>query len=185
MNRADVRLSKFLSLVLRHRPEAAGLSLDREGWADLDLLVSAARQRRLARETEDVLRVVAENDKKRFSLSVDARRIRAVQGHSAADVDLTLVPVVPPERLFHGTAEANLPSILAEGLKPGRRHYVHLSPDAVTARLVGSRHGKPVVLAVDAAGLHNAGHAIYRAENGVWLTPHVPAAFIQRVTDSG
>jgi putative RNA 2'-phosphotransferase len=172
-----VRTSKFLSLVLRHQPEAIGLTLDDNGWADVDELI------RLANESGHVLtrtlleRVVAENDKKRFAFSDDGRRIRASQGHSVA-VDLALPPVEPPEVLYHGTATRFLDSIRAGGLHAGSRRHVHLSPDAATATKVGQRHGKPVVLVVRARAMAAAGHQFFLSANGVWLTERVPAEFL-------
>lgn len=172
-----VHASKFLSYVLRHKPEAIGLRLDDEGWADVDeLIANAARNgERLTREV--IGHVVAQNEKKRFALSDDGTRIRAVQGHSIA-VDLRLEPVAPPERLFHGTATRFLDSIRQQGLRGGARQHVHLSADHDTAVAVGQRHGKPVVLEIDAARMAAAGHAFYRSENGVWLTGAVPVEFI-------
>ena len=179
MNRADVRLSKFLARILRHAPESAGLMLNREGWADLDDVVKAARERRLATGIEDIERVVRTNDKRRFALSADQRRIRAVQGHSTAAVQRTFEAVWPPELLWHGTAERNVVAILSEGLKPGSRHFVHLSPDRETALRVGRRHGRPVLIEVAAGTMAAAGHVFHRAENGVWLTLFAPAAYLR------
>ena len=175
-----VQASKFLSFVLRHQPEAIGLALDAEGWGSVDdLITGAARQgRQLSREI--VEQVVATNDKKRFELSADGRRIRAVQGHSTRSVDRQLKPVQPPDVLFHGTASRFVAAISREGLKPGSRHHVHLSADEQTARAVGIRYGLPVVLVVDAARMHAQGFVFHQAENGVWLTARVPPAFLRR-----
>ncbi|MBX9623218.1 MAG: RNA 2'-phosphotransferase [Gemmataceae bacterium] len=172
-----VRVSKFLSLVLRHKPEQIGLSLDPNGWADVDELIrlATAAGRRLDRPLLD--RIVAENDKKRFAFSDDGRRIRASQGHSV-EVDLALSPVTPPELLYHGTATRFLDSIRATGLRPGSRQHVHLSADEATATTVGRRHGVPVVLVVKADEMAAAGHSFYRSANGVWLTERVPAEFL-------
>lgn len=171
-----VSASKFLSLVLRHQPELIGLELDANGWVDIDTLIArAAPKRRLDRARIDA--VVAANDKQRFAISADGRRIRANQGHSVA-IDLALPPATPPQRLFHGTATRFVDSIRIEGLKPGSRQHVHLSRDVDTARKVGSRHGRPQVLRVDAAAMAAAGHVFHVSENGVWLTAAVPAAFI-------
>ena len=172
-----VRLSKFLSLVLRHQPQAIGLALDPNGWVDVADLIRRANAagRPLTRDMLD--RVVAENDKKRFAFSDDGTRIRASQGHSV-EVDLALTPVAPPDTLFHGTAVAFVPSIRAKGLIPGKRQHVHLSADAGTATAVGRRHGVPVVLTVRAGEMTAAGHQFYRSANGVWLTAHVPPAFL-------
>ena len=181
MDRGDVRLSKFLARILRHAPESAGLTLDCEGWADLPAVVEAARRARLAHGPEDVLRVVERNDKQRFALSADGKRIRAVQGHSTRPVQRSFDPVSPPDLLWHGTAERNLPAILAGGLKPGKRHHVHLSPDQQTALKVGSRHGPPVLLEVAAGAMAENGFVFHQAENGVWLTASVPPAYLRLV----
>ncbi|MGV6812659.1 MAG: RNA 2'-phosphotransferase [Brevirhabdus sp.] len=159
-------ISKFLSYILRHKPDAIGLELDAQGWAGIDEIIAKADQPITRAQVENAVR---DNDKKRFSLSPDGQRIRARQGHSVA-VDLGLEPVDPPATLYHGTATKNVDSILREGLKPGSRQHVHLSPDPGTARKVGMRHGKPVVLTVDASALHAAGQVFYQSENGVWLT---------------
>jgi putative RNA 2'-phosphotransferase len=171
-------ISKFLSYVLRHAPDSIGLNLDANGWADVDELLAKAADKAGRRIDLDTLRgVVAENDKQRFTLSEDGRRVRAAQGHSVA-VDLDLAPSEPPPRLYHGTATRNLDAILAEGLKPGRRLQVHLSLEPETARKVGARHGKPSVLTVDAGAMHGDGHQFFRADNGVWLTDSVPARYL-------
>ncbi|MEH3144306.1 MAG: RNA 2'-phosphotransferase [Methylobacterium frigidaeris] len=170
-------ISKFLSYVLRHAPETIGLRLDPNGWAEVDVLLENARKAGKRFDRDTLHRVVAENDKQRFTLSGDGRRIRAAQGHSVA-VDLALVPSEPPALLYHGTATRNLEAIFAEGLIPGRRRHVHLSATPEVARAVGERHGKPTVLTVDAARMHGEGHRFLRADNGVWLTDRVPAGFL-------
>ena len=178
-----VRVSRFLSLVLRHRPETIGLELDAEGWASLGELVERAG--RSGRElSEDLIReVVAHNDKQRFSLSPDGRRIRANQGHSI-EVELGLEPVSPPELLYHGSARRRLASILADGLQRRGRQHVHLSPDARTARRVGERHGPAVVLVVAAGRMEAEGHTFFLSANGVWLTEHVPPGFLRELERS-
>jgi len=173
MSRGDVRRSKFLSLVLRHQPEAAGLTLSEDGWVAVSALLDGARQRGVDLSREDLARVARENDKQRFELSPDGERIRARQGHSVA-VDLGLVPQVPPDVLYHGTVARALPAIRAEGLRPMSRQHVHLSPDRETAERVGARRGRPVILRVDAARLHVRGVPFYRSTNGVWLVAAVP-----------
>ncbi|MGY1916990.1 RNA 2'-phosphotransferase [Blastococcus sp. SYSU DS0973] len=167
-----VRTSKRLSFVLRHRPDSVGLTLDDAGWADVGQLLAALR---ISREQLEL--VVATNDKRRFAFDPTGTRIRASQGHSVA-VDLGYGPEQPPEVLFHGTVERVLPAILAEGLRPGRRHAVHLSADVVTARAVGGRRGRPVVLRVDAAGMAAGGSSFSRSANGVWLVDTVPPRFL-------
>lgn len=170
--------SRFLSLVLRHRPETIGLVLDREGWADVGelLRLAAAKGRRIGRDRLD--RIVADNSKKRFALSPDGLRIRAVQGHSV-EVDLGLPAVQPPAILFHGTADRFVESIRRTGLEKRSRRHVHLSADEATAVTVGRRHGKPVVLRVRAGDMAAAGYVFHRSENGVWLTESVPAVHIE------
>jgi putative RNA 2'-phosphotransferase len=171
-SRDVVRRSKRLSSVLRHAPDRVGLTLDAAGWVDVDALLAALGWTRAELE-----RVVATNDKRRFALDGTGTRIRASQGHSVA-VDLGYAAQPPPPVLFHGTAERNLPAIEAEGLRPGRRHAVHLSPDEATARRVGARHGRPVVLRVDAEGMARDGAVFTRSANGVWLVDAVPPAFL-------
>lgn len=170
--------SKFLSYVLRHEPQAIGLELDSEGWGSVDALITGGLEQGRAIDVDLIREVVTTSDKKRFELSADAQRIRAVQGHSTASVAREFETKTPPDVLFHGTAERFLESIRREGLKPGKRHHVHLSSDEQTARAVGQRYGLPVVLRVDAAGMHAGGAVFHQAENGVWLTALVPAAFL-------
>jgi putative RNA 2'-phosphotransferase len=172
-----VRVSKFLSLVLRHDPARIGLTLDPAGWAEVDELLAAAAGAGVEIDRETLARVVAESDKQRFALSPDGRRIRANQGHSVA-VDLGLEPRAPPEVLYHGTASRFVDSIRESGLHPAARTHVHLSADEETARNVGQRHGKPVVLAIAAGRMHRDGRQFYMSANGVWLTDAVPAEYI-------
>lgn len=173
----DQRISKYLSLVLRHHPERVGVTLDPAGWADVDDLIAASRRAGVPLDRAVLERIVADNDKRRFAFSDDGGRIRANQGHSIP-VDLGLEPLVPPGRLWHGTAESRLDAIRSEGLSPQSRQHVHLSGDHDTAVAVGRRHGKPVVLTVHAGALHRAGHRFYRSENGVWLTDAVPPDYL-------
>lgn len=169
--------SKLLSYVLRHRPESIGLTLDANGWAEIDdlLVCCAAHGKSLDRALLD--RVVAQNDKQRFAFSADGARIRASQGHSIA-VDLALPAVAPPDVLYHGTASRFLKAILADGLHAGGRRHVHLSRDIGTARQVGTRHGFPVVLRVDARRMQGDGHVFYLSANAVWLTDAVPPRYL-------
>ncbi|UZE07009.1 RNA 2'-phosphotransferase [Pseudomonas corrugata] len=170
--------SKFLSYVLRHEPQAIGLQLDSEGWADIESLIAGAAEDGRPLDMDLIQAVVSSSDKKRFSLSGDGLRIRAVQGHSTGTVSLQHVEKEPPELLYHGTATRFLESIWEKGLIPGSRHHVHLSQDMQTAIAVGQRYGKPVVLKVDALRMHQQGFKFFQAENGVWLTDHVPASLI-------
>ncbi len=179
MNKSLISTSKFLSLILRHRPETIGVELDCEGWLDIDVLVDAATRHGHTLSPEIVQQIVAENDKQRFSISEDGRRIRASQGHSIRGVELALTPREPPDELFHGTVGRVLASIRANGLQRGSRNHVHLSPDIETARRVGMRRGKPIILIVQAAALQRAGSQFYLSDNGVWLTAFVPPEFIR------
>ena len=178
-----VRLSKFLSLVLRHDPDSIGISLDAQGWVGIDELLSAAAARGKPVVRADFDTVVALNDKRRFTVSEDGCRIRAAQGHSV-DAELALTPVADPPPLYHGTATRFLDAILREGLTPQSRQHVHLSADVATALTVGRRHGKPVVLRVDVAGALAQGLPFFRADNGVWLTTQMPAALLSVVEDA-
>ena len=170
--------SKFLSLVLRHQPEAIGLVLDPQGWAELDQLIELAAAKGAMLTRELVREIVATSDKQRFALSEDGSRIRANQGHSVA-VSLDLTVLAPPAELFHGTATRFVAAIREQGLLPRSRHHVHLSATAAVATEVGARHGKPVVLIVRALELNRDGHEFYRSQNGVWLTASVPPGFIE------
>lgn len=172
-----MRLSKFLSLVLRHRPQRIGLALDKAGWADVPELLTKANAAGVLLTYEQLQQIVAESDKQRFAFNHDGTRIRANQGHSI-DVDLGLEPLAPPEIVYHGTAVRFLSSIRQQGLLPRQRHHVHLSRDAETAVRVGQRHGKPVVLVIRAGDMYHDGHLFYRSANGVWLTDHVPPIYI-------
>ena len=177
------RASKFLSFVLRHDPGSIGLKLDGGGWAEVDELLDRAAKSGRWIGRERLREVVATNDKQRFLISGDGRRIRASQGHSIP-VDLALEPIEPPTMLYHGTAERSLESILRSGLEPRRRHHVHLSRDVETAEQVGRRHGKPAILKIDAARMHADGRPFYRSVNGVWLTDAVPPEYLSRTDDS-
>lgn len=147
-------ISEFLSFVLRHRPDAIGIRLDLEGWADISELIAAAAKDGKQLDLDLFRAITASSDKKRFVISEDGLRIRAVQGHSTPSVDLRYDEKVPPELLFHGTATRFYESIQKEGLLPGSRHYVHLSQDQDTALAVGLRHGKPLVLIIKALRMH-------------------------------
>ena len=173
-----VQTSKFLSLILRHAPEKIGLALDANGWADIGQLLAQAARHGRSLSREDLNEVVARDGKTRYAISDDGLRIRANQGHSLAAVDIGLPPAAPPAMLYHGTASRFVEAIRAAGLLPGSRNHVHLSSNRETAVAVGARHGKPVVLTVDAAAMQAHGHAFYVSANGVWLTHAVPQAFI-------
>lgn len=177
MNDQIVKASKYLSMLLRHQPEKIDLVLDDNGWASVEELIAKANATGKSLSRSLIERVVAENDKKRFAISDDGKRIRANQGHSV-EVDLALPPQIPPETLFHGTATRFLDSIREKGLIPGNRQHVHLSLLRETAEAVGRRHGKLALLIVRSGEMHRAGHAFFLSANGVWLTDSVPTNFI-------
>lgn len=167
------RASKKLSLILRHRPELAGLTLQRGGWAEVSAVLKGLKAMGESISRDELATIVAENNKKRFTLSTDGRMIRAAQGHSI-DIGFDIDPSEPPALLWHGTARGNLDQIFSQGLLPGRRTHVHLSTDPQTALAVGARHGKPVILTVDCRAMRESGLQFWQADNGVWLTDHVP-----------
>ncbi|MHC2066328.1 RNA 2'-phosphotransferase [Bremerella sp. T1] len=182
---ADKRksVSKRLSYVLRHRPDSIGISLSPGGWVTVEELLAALSQHGKTVSRDLLDEVVRTNDKQRFEFSEDGSQIRARQGHSAK-VDLQYEVATPPELLFHGTATRFLESIFEQGLIKGRRHHVHLSTNRETMIAVGQRHGKPVVLAVDAQRMHAAGHEFFVTENDVWLTDHVPPEYLRPLDDA-
>ena len=177
-----VKISKYLSKHLRHDPGGLGLTLAPGGWVGVDDLLAACARRRFGLSRADLEEVVAQNSKQRFSFDPSGTRIRANQGHSVA-VDLQLSPATPPDTLYHGTGHQTAAIIGRTGLDKMRRHHVHLSADRETARVVGARHGRPVLFAVDAAAMAQAGHLFYRSENGVWLTDTVPPEFLHLLAD--
>jgi len=174
------KLSKFLSLILRHRPEALDITLDEQGWATTQEIIDKMTAKGKTVSMAEIKEVVENNDKQRFKLSEDGSQIRANQGHSLK-VDLGLQPQTPPEQLFHGTAKKYLNSILTGGLKKRKRSHVHLSKDKETALTVGSRHGQPVILLIDTQKMIDKGHSFFLSENGVWLTDHVPIDCLQLI----
>ena len=177
MDQTLVRVSKLLSLVLRHDPQRIGITLDSAGWVAVEELLAAVNRAGVQVTPDLVQRVGEKNDKQRFRFSEDVLRIRASQGHSV-EVALDLPPKTPPEFLYHGTATRFLASIRQQGLLAQSRQQVHLSADQETAVKVGQRHGKPVVLTVKTAEMHREGHLFYQADNGVWLTDHVPPHYL-------
>lgn len=173
-----VKISRFLSKHLRHDPEGLGLTLAPGGWVGVDDLLAACAHHRFAFSRADLEEVVARNSKQRFSFDPTRTQIRANQGHSV-EVDLQLEPSPPPTILYHGTGHQTVSLILSSGLNKMQRHHVHLSADPETARSVGARHGRPIVLEIDAAAMAEAGHLFYRSDNGVWLTDRVPPEFLK------
>ena len=178
MNNKIKQTSKLLSLLLRHQPQAAGLTLDEAGWADVEELIEKVSLTYYSIDLALLQEVVVTNDKQRFTFNQDQTKIRASQGHSLP-VDLALAPTDPPNTLYHGTATTFLDLIRKEGLNRMSRQHVHLSAEASTARQVGSRHGTPVILAINAQKMLQDEFNFYRSDNDVWLTEQVPARYIQ------
>ena len=184
MNEKDTkRISKFLSLVLRHKPQTIQLNLDEQGWADVDELLEKWAKHRKAITLDQLQYVVTHNDKQRFTFNDDQTKIRANQGHSI-DIQLNLDIQTPPETLYHGTATRFLESIFEKGLIKGSRQHVHLSADIETATKVGKRHGKLAILIVQSGKMHEAGFEFYLSKNKVWLTDHVPSKYVTRASSS-
>lgn len=173
--------SKYLSYVLRHAPDAIGLTLDSEGWASLADLIEGAGKNGHPLDEALIRTVVENNDKQRFAISEDGLSIRAVQGHSAGVSAISRVEKRPPETLLHGTATRFVDSIRRDGLLPGKRQHVHLTENEQIALTVGQRYGKPALLRIEAQRMYQHGFKFFQADNGVWLTEKVPADFITLV----
>lgn len=167
------KTSKFLSYVLRHDPKKLNLTMNEQGWVTVAELLKNLKNVSMT----DLETVVAENNKKRFAFNDDKTKIRANQGHSIT-IDLAYSAVEPPEFLYHGTATKNIASIQKSGIIKGNRHHVHLSADLATAKNVGQRHGKPVILVIQSKVMYDAGHEFFFSDNEVWLTDFIPADFI-------
>lgn len=175
------KTSVFISLILRHKPQVIGISLDENGWVDVLELINGINGTGRYHIDMDMLKEIVQTDEKqRYSFNEDKTKIRANQGHSIA-VDVELKRAVPPEILYHGTGEKYTEAIEAEGLKRQTRLYVHLSKDFDTSKKVGSRHGRPVVYKVKTGEMSRAGYVFYLSENGVWLTERVPVGYLERV----
>ena len=173
----EIKLSKLLRLVLRHKPDTIGIELDENGWTDVQVLMDKLNQKGVNADIDSLRHIVDTNPKKRFAFNETFDKIRANQGHSV-DVELGYVPKTPPVILYHGTAQKSVSSILESGLNKGARHHVHLSPDLETAVKVGQRHGKPFVFEVLAGQMAEDNIDFYLSDNGVWLTDHVPVRYL-------
>lgn len=169
------KISKYLSYILRHKPDAISLVLDENGWADIDELIAKTKDFELTKDM--IYEVVKASDKQRFIIKNN--KIRANQGHSI-NIDLNLNTIIPPAILYHGTTIKYIDAIMAEGIKPMSRQYVHLSKDIQTAKTVGARHGKPEVLKIDCQAMYQDGYKFYLSENGIWLTEYVSNKYINR-----
>lgn len=170
------KTSKYISLILRHKPETIGITLDKHGWANVkDLIKGVNKTHKL--DMAMLEEIVATDDKQRYSFNEDKTMIRANQGHSI-DVDVELEEVEPPEYLWHGTGTKYVESIRKTGIIPKSRLYVHMSESYMTAMDTGARHGNPMVFCVKARGMYNDGYKFYKSKNGVWLTKSVPAEYL-------
>ncbi len=175
-------ISKFISLILRHKPETIGISLDSHGWAKVDELVCGIKKEYKDFNFDILCEIVRTDKKKRYSFNEDRTKIRANQGHSIK-IDLELKSIQPPAILYHGTGEKYASSIDKMGLDKKSRQYVHLSKDIKTARSVGARHGKPIIYVVDSYSMYKDGYVFYLSENGVWLTTEVPVKYLKKIED--
>lgn len=177
------KLSIFISLILRHKPEVIGISLNEHGWADVnELLEGINRSGKYTIDMHILEEIVRTDNKQRYSFNEDKTMIRANQGHSIP-VDVELEEAIPPEYLYHGTGTRSVPSIREQGLLHGKRLYVHLSKDTETAQIVGKRHGEPHIFRVKSGEMQRQGFVFYLSKNGVWLTKHVPPQFLEDFTE--
>ena len=174
------KLSVFISLVLRHKPDAAGINLDEHGWANVEELIDGINNTGRKIDLKILEEIVRTDNKQRYSFNEDKTLIRANQGHSIP-VDVELKEQEPPELLYHGTADRFIKAIMTEGLKPMSRLYVHLSKDIETANKVGKRHGNPVILKVHSGQMYQAGIKFFLSENGVWLTENVDVKYMEKM----
>ena len=179
MSNREVQISKFLSLVLRHKPETIGIQLDTNGWTDVDLLIKKSNAYGVKLDKEILAHIVETNSKKRFAFNETLGKIRASQGHSV-EIELGYTNQKPPEILYHGTGEKSVQLILKTGLVKRNRQHVHLSSDIETAVKVGQRHGKPFVFNVLAEQMYNDKFEFYLSDNGVWLTDNVPVKYLRQ-----
>ena len=175
-------ISKFLSLVLRHKPETIGIELDQNGWTDVDTLLKNSNNYGIKFDKEILKHIVETNSKKRFAFNETFDRIRASQGHSI-EIELGYTSQKPPEILYHGTSEKSVQSILDTGLEKQSRQQVHLSADIETGIKVGQRHGKPFVFKVLAEQMYNDKFEFFISDNGVWLTDNVPAKYLKHTDE--
>lgn len=178
MEKSKEKLSVFISLILRHKPEKINIQLDKHGWADVNELLDGIRKTGRTINMELLEDIVATDNKKRYSFNDDRTKIRANQGHSIS-VDVELTSAVPPKVLYHGTAIKSLDFIKEEGITSQSRQYVHLSNDIETAKKVGARHGASVVLIVKAHEMYQDGYEFWISENKVWLCKSVPIKYIK------
>ena len=176
---SEKEISRYLSFILRHKPEEINLELNSEGWGDISELIEKSQPINNTKLTLEIIKAIVKNsDKKRFQISDDGLSIRAIQGHSNVNIQRKFTEKTPPEFLYHGTAARFLESIKKHGLVPKDRQYVHLTEDKKTAVSVGTRYGEPQVLIINALQMNDKGFQFYETENNVWLVKKVPTEFI-------
>lgn len=173
-------LSRYMSLILRHKPEVIEITLDEHGWANVNDLIYGIRKNNPGFNIDILEQIVRTDSKQRYSFNDDKSLIRANQGHSV-NVDVELKEKEPPEYLYHGTGEKYVKSINQDGLIPKSRLYVHLSKDIKTAENVGKRHGKEVIYRINSGQMYRDGYKFYLSENGIWLTKEVPIKYLEMV----
>ncbi|MBZ9624428.1 RNA 2'-phosphotransferase [Clostridium sp. FP2] len=181
-NNRDVGLSRFISLILRHKPHSVGITLDEFGWANVEDLINGVCECGKKIDMQTLNRIVDENNKQRYSFNEDNTKIRANQGHSV-DVNIEFEEKIPPQYLYHGTSERSSASIMDLGIQKQNRQYVHLSLDIKTAYAVGKRHGKPIIMRIDAEKMHEDGFKFYLSKNMVWLVDFVSVGYVSIETD--
>lgn len=179
ISKEDMRISKFISLILRHKPEEIGLTLDEYGYVNVFDLIEGLNRKGFKVTISDLERIVAEDNKQRYSFNEDKTKIKANQGHSIA-VNLELPPIEPPKVLYHGTATIFSESICKEGIKKQARQYVHLSAEEETAAKVGKRHGELVIFKVNSEQMYKDGYKFFLSENKVWLTDYVAIKYLSK-----
>ena len=178
ISKEDMKLSKFVSLILRHKPEEINLSLDENGWVEVNKLINGINKKNFNINLDDLKRIVSEDNKQRYSFNSDLTKIRANQGHSIK-VNLDLKEVRPPDILYHGSSKKFMKNIIKEGITKQKRQYVHLSLETETASKVGKRHGELIMFILDSKKMYEDGYKFYLSENGVWLTDFVPSKYIK------
>ena len=177
MGNKNDKLSVFISLILRHKPETIGISLDEFGYANVEQLIAGTKESGRNLDLVTLKAIVLEDKKTRYSFNEDMTLIRANQGHSVK-VNVHLAKLEPPALLYHGTAKTALESIQGSGIQKMNRLYVHLSENKETAFQVGKRHGSPVILTVDSSSMQKDGYQFFLSANNVWQVEHVPAPYI-------
>lgn len=178
----DENMGRFISLILRHHPETVGIQLDAHGWANVDELLHGINVSGRKIDMKMLERIVQNNNKKRYSFNEDKTKIRANQGHSIK-VDVEMQEIIPPNELYHGTADRFMDSIKEKGILKMSRQYVHLSLDVETAVMVGKRHGKPIILVVDTKNMLEDGYTFWLSDNGVWQSEDIPWKYVKEVRE--